>query len=325
MRTDPATHQNVQSQAKGVPAELKQRTSAGVLLVSMAAVVQQVGAALAVTLWPTLGAASMVFLRFAVAGVVLGLLVRPRLRGLSLQQWANVVALAAALTAMSLFFYNATGRIPLGIAVTIEVLGPLVLSIATATGGLACLWAGLAFLGVAVLGLSSTDTRMVNPAGMMFAALAAIAWAAYILTSARATRHFPGVEALALASFIGAVGSAPLALASGTLHAATDWSVLGVMVLVALMSTVIPHSMEMLSLRRISRSTFSVLTSMAPLVAALVGLVLLNQRLTWAHYVAIALVTVASVGAVRSVRPRTGVEPPAAEDALKATSSVQEF
>ena len=177
-----------------------------------------------------------------------------------------------------------------------------------ATGMAAWVWAVLAFAGVAVLGRSSVDPSVVNPVGLLFAACAAIAWAAYILTSARAARTFPGVEALALASALGAMGTAPLALASQTLSAAADWSVLGALVFVALMSTVIPHSMEMLSLRRLSRSAFSVLTSMAPVIASLVGLVLLDQRLTWAHYVAVGLVTAASVGAVLSARPPTAVD-----------------
>lgn len=278
-------------------------TSAGVTMVMAAAVIQQFGAALAVTIWPTLGAYSIVCIRFSIGGLILCLLVRPRLKGRSAGEWLGVCALAMALSVMSVCFYNATGRIPLGIAVTIEVLGPLVLSIVTATRRIAWLWAGLAFIGVAVLGMSAGGAHSVNPVGVVFAACAAAAWAAYILASAHTARIFPSVEALGLASVLAAFGTAPLAIVSGTLPAVMDWRVLAIVLAVALMSTVVPHSLEMLSLRRLPSSTFAVLTSTAPVIAALVGYLVLDQRLNGAHYVAVGLVTTAGVGAVLSGRP----------------------
>jgi inner membrane transporter RhtA len=276
------------------------------LLVVAAATIQEIGAAFAVGLFTALGAVGAVFVRFAVAGLILIVAVRPRVRGLPRSAWGAVAALAGALTAMNLCFYQALARIPLGIAVTIEVCGPLILSVVLGGRVVAWLWALLAFAGVAILGLGADFSGGVQPAGFAFAAGAAACWAGYIVATARAAKVFPKLDALAIATCMGATATVPLAVFSIDLDAALRWDVLAMGVVVGLMSSVIPYSLELVSLRTLAPATFAVLTCLSPVIAALAGWVVLHQRLNWLDYLAIVLVTTASVGAVRSAAPTHG-------------------
>lgn len=268
-----------------------------VLLVVLAAVSQELGAALAVTLFPVLGPLGMVFVRLAVAGVVLCGALRPRLRGLTRTAWFSAAALAATLTVMNTCFYLALTRIPLGVAVTIEVLGPLVLSVVVGTRRIAWLWALLAFAGVALLGVGHEPLGS-DAVGFAFAAAAGVAWALYVLASARAGAEFPGLDGLAIASVMGALVLAPAALLTvdGT---ALQWHAVALGLTVGVMSSVIPYSLELISLRRLSAGTFAILTSVSPVTAAIAGLLVLGQELGLSGYLAIVLVSAACVGAVR--------------------------
>lgn len=269
------------------------------LLVVIAAVSQELGAAFAVGLFAAVGTVGALFARFAVAGVILCAAVRPTVRGLTRQAWGAAIALAATLGAMNFCFYLAIDRIPLGIAVTVESLGPLFLSVVTSTRRIAWLWAILAFAGVAALGLPQGAGGHFNATGFAFAAAAGVAWAGYILASARTAAEFRRVDGLALATAMGALAVAPFAIAS--VHPATlDWRVLGVGAAVGLLSSVIPYSLELISLRRLPPATFAVLTCLSPVTAALAGLVVLGQQIGVLGYLGVALVTVAGMGAVRS-------------------------
>lgn len=280
------------------------RVAFAVCLVVAAACAQQTGAALAVKVWAVLGAAGIVLVRSAVAATVMVSVRRPRLVNLTRAHWVTALSLAVTICVMSLAFYNATGRIPLGIAVTIEVLGPLVLSVITAGRWAAILWAVLALGGIALLGLTSKNASgNVNVVGIVCAVVAAFAWAVYILLSAKAARMFDKLDALTLASLFGCVLVAPLAIVSGRLSELADWRVAGVVAAVAIMSSVIPFSMEMTALKSLPSNMFAVLTSLSPMIAAIAGLVMLGQSLTQWHYLAIVMVTIAGVGAVRT-RPK---------------------
>jgi inner membrane transporter RhtA len=279
------------------------------LLVVAAATIQEVGAAFAVGLFTALGAVGAVFIRFAVAGVILWVAVRPRLRGLARRAWGTVAMLACALTVMNLCFYQALARIPLGIAVTIEVCGPLILSVVLGHRRVAWLWALLAFAGVAMLGIPADQSGGADAVGFAFAAGAAVSWAGYIVASARAASEFPKLDALAMATLIGALATAPLAAFSINLDAALHWHVLAMGVAVGLMSSVIPYSLELVSLRTLPPATFAVLTCLSPVIAALAGWVVLHQQLKWTDYLAIVLVTTASIGAVRSAQRRAPRDP----------------
>jgi inner membrane transporter RhtA len=172
-------------------------------------------------------------------------------------------------------------RIPLGIAVTIEVLGPLILSVVVSTRRIAWLWALLALSGVALLGIAHSHAGHADPVGFIFAAGAAASWAGYILASARAAAEFEKLDALAVATVMGAVVTAPLAIISATPAAALRWQVAGLGVTVAVMCSVIPYSLELMSLRTLSPDTFAVLTCLSPVIAALAGWLVLGQQLGW--------------------------------------------
>jgi inner membrane transporter RhtA len=274
------------------------------LLVVVAAISQEVGAAFAVGLFAALGATGAVFARLLVAGVILCVAVRPRLRGLSGRAWLSAGALAAAVTVMNVCFYFSLTRIPLGVAVTVEALGPLALSVIVSRRWTAWLWAVLALLGVVLLSLAGVRVGQLDPVGLGFAAGAGASWAGYILATARAGSDFPKLDGLALATAIGAVAMAPFAVVTIDPQSALRWQVLGLGVVVGVMSSVIPYSLELMSLRRLPPETFAILTCLSPVVAALAGWLILGQHLAVAGYVAIVLVTVASIGAVRSARER---------------------
>ncbi|MCV7288404.1 EamA family transporter [Mycolicibacterium wolinskyi] len=275
------------------------------LLVVVAAISQEVGAALAVGLFAAVGTVGALFARFAVAGVVLCTAARPSVRGLTRRAWGSAGALAAALAVMNFCFYFAIARIPLGIAVTIEALGPLVLSVITSTRRVAWLWAVLALAGVALLGWPREGGGHFEPAGFAFAAAAGIAWACYILASARTAAEFRRLDGLAIATVAGALVVAPLAIASIDVADVLHWHVLGVAVAVGLMSSVIPYSLELISLRRLAPAVFAVLTCLSPVVAALAGLVVLGQQIGVLGYLGVVLVTAASIGAVRTAHAPT--------------------
>jgi inner membrane transporter RhtA len=294
-----------------VPEQLRPDRQAGpVLLVALAAISQEFGAALAVTLFSALGAVGMVFVRLAVAGVVLCAVMRPRLRGLSRAGWYSAGALAAALVVMNTCFYFALTHIPLGVAVTIEVLGPLILSVVVSARRVAWLWALLAFAGVALLGLTQHGKGGIDATGVGFAVGAGVAWAAYILASARAGAELPRLDGLAIATAIGAVVLAPFAAMSLDTGAALHWHIVGLGLVVGLMSSVIPYSLELLSLRRLSAGTFAILTSISPVTASIAGWLILGQQLGTLGYLAIALVSVACVGAIRSAPVSGSVSSP---------------
>jgi inner membrane transporter RhtA len=280
--------------------ETRRATAWPAAMVVVAATVQELGAAFAVGLFGTLGVTGTVFARFAVAGVVLCGFGRPRWRGLTARAYRAILVLALALTAMNMCFYQALSRIPLGIAVTVEICGPLLLSVALSRRWLSWTWAVLAFAGVALLGLGPGHLRAPSAVGLAFAVGAAASWTGYILATAHVGTIFDNLDALTLATVIGGLVMAPFAIASIDPDAAMTWSVAGLAITVGLMCSVIPYSLELISLRSLPSSTFAVLTSLYPAIAAFTGWLVLHQRLGGSDYPAIALVITASIGAMRA-------------------------
>lgn len=268
-----------------------------ILLVVAGLVCQEVGASIAVLLFPQVGALGMVMLRLVFSAVVLLLIARPRLRGHSRAGWRAVVGFGLVLAVMNGLFYLALERLPLGVTVTIEVLGPLTLSIIAARRASAWAWAALALAGVLALGGGGWER--LDPVGVLCALGAAASWAFYILASARVGREFPKLDGLALAMTVGAVIALPFGIASAG-SALLRPELLGLGAAVAILSSTIPYALELIALRRLAASAFAILMSLAPATAALAGWILLGQELAWLEIVGIALVIVASIGAVRS-------------------------
>ncbi|MFC9680580.1 DMT family transporter [Streptomyces sp. NPDC056948] len=257
----------------------------------------QFGGALAVTLMPRAGALGVVSLRLFVAAVVLLLVCRPRLRGHSRTDWSTVVVFGITMAAMNGLFYQAVARIPLGPAVTLEVLGPLALSVLASRRAINLVWAALALAGVFLLGGGGFSG--LDPTGAAFALGAGAMWAAYIVFSARTGRRFPQADGLALAMAVGAVLFLPLGIAESGAKL-IDPVTLGLGAAVALLSSVLPYTLELLALRRLPASTFAILMSLEPAIAATAGFLILDQALSAMEAAAIALVVAASMGAVRT-------------------------
>lgn len=258
----------------------------------------QFGGALAVTLMPRAGALGVVALRLLVAAVILLVVCRPRVRGHSRTDWGTVIVFGVTMAAMNGLFYQSVDRIPLGTAVTLEVLGPLALSVAVSRRAVNLIWAGLALAGVFLLGGGGGFGNL-DLLGVAFALSAGGMWAAYIVFSARTGRRFPQADGLALAMAIGALLFLPLGLAeSGT--KLLDPVTLGLGAAVAVLSSVLPYTLELLALRRLPAPTFAIMMSLEPAIAATAGFFILNQALTATEAAAIALVIAASMGAVRT-------------------------
>ncbi|MFS0865900.1 DMT family transporter [Microbacterium sp. 179-B 1A2 NHS] len=266
-------------------------------LVVIGLICQELGASLAVLLFPEVGPLGMVMLRLVFSAVILLLIARPNLRGHGRTGWVAVLQLGLALAVMNSTFYLALERLPLGVTVTIEVLGPLVLSIIASRRASAWLWAGLAFAGVVALGGGGWDR--LDLLGVAFALAAAVCWAFYILASAKVGAAFPRLDGLALAMLAGALLSLPLGIAdAGAALLRLDLVALGAAV--ALLSSTIPYALELIALRRLPAAAFSILMALAPATAALAGFVLLGQHLSVLELVGIGLVIAASIGAVRA-------------------------
>jgi inner membrane transporter RhtA len=264
------------------------------VLVAIASV--QVGAAFAKLLFDSVPPTSVVWLRLVFSCVVLLAVARPRLRGRSAGDWAVVAGFGLALATMNWSIYQSFARIPLGVAVTVEFLGPLLLALVLSRRRRDLVWVSLAAVGVALLGV---DGGGVTLAGVLYALLAGTAWAAYILLSAATGRRWSGLGGLAVASVVGTVVLAPAAVVgSGSLL--LDPRVLAVGLAVALLSSVVPYSCELVALRTMPAGTFGVLMSLEPAAAALAGTVVLQEWLGPWEWLAVACVVAASVGVTRT-------------------------
>lgn len=271
-----------------------------VVLVLTAITTLQFGAALGATLIDDVGAAGAALLRLAFAAAILMAVWRPRVAGREKGDLWLAAAFGATLGGMNLAIYEAIERIPLGIAVTIEFAGPLAVAVLASRRRLDVLWAVLAAAGILVL--ADPGGGEVEIAGVLFALAAAVCWGLYIVVAARAGQRFRGSDGLALAMTLGVlVPLVPGIISGGT--GLLDGEVLAIALCVALLSSVIPYSLETEALRRMPKNVFGVLMSLEPGVAALAGFLVLGQDLGPRELVAIGLVVLASAGATRFTPP----------------------
>ena len=265
----------------------------------------QLGAGVAKLIFDQLPPSAVVMMRLATSAVVLTIIGRTLLRGAwrrhPRRDFLIVVLFGLNLAVMNFAIYESFSRIPLGIAVTIEFLGPLGVAVAFSRRLLDLAWVALAGVGVVMLARSDGSGR-VTVAGVAFALLAAAGWAAYILLSRATGRRFPGSSGLALASVVGTVIMLPVGISAGG-AALLRPELLAIGILVGLLSSVIPYTFELEALRRMRAQVFGILMSLEPAAAALVGLVVLGEVLAIREWAAIACVIVASVGATRTPPP----------------------
>lgn len=259
----------------------------------------QFGSAIATTLFAQIGPGGAVWLRLLFGTLILVPLWRPQWRGRSARDLALAGLFGLVLASMNLSFYSSIHRIPLGIAVTLEFVGPLMVAIAGSRRPLDLLWVAMAAAGI--LALTQGGVHHLDGLGVALALLAGCFWAAYILINARVGRAFEGATGLSLAMCVGTLLMTPLGIAQGGSHLLEPRSLL-LGAAVGLLSSAIPYSFENEALRRIRPGVFGVLMSIEPAMAALAGFIVLGQGLTARAVVGIALVVVASVGAARRAR-----------------------
>lgn len=268
----------------------------GVLMVMVATFSLPVGAALATDLFPHGGAWGVSALRLGLASVMLLLLARPTPWRWAPAAWRDVVLFGISLAGMNGFFYAAIDRIPLGVTVAIQFVGPLALAVYLSTNRRDYIWIGAAGIGLVLLGVESmTGPVVFDPLGMLFAALAGVSWALYILFSSRVGRHLPGLQGLPVATLIAAIVLLPVGF-SGVVELVFTPEIYVLMLAVACISTVVPTSLELAALRRLPRNTFSILLSFEPVFAALIGWVLLDQTFGLLRALAIFLIIFATIG-----------------------------
>ena len=271
-----------------------------VLLVLMATTSVQIGSSLAKGLFVATPPQVAAWLRILFAALFLSAVFRPTLRGRSREQWLSAVGYGVALTGMSTIFYLSIQRIPVGMAVTFEFLGPLTVAAFSSKRRRDLIWVALAALGVVLLGISPAP---LEPVGVVLALLAGTCWGAYILLTPTLGARWEGFSGLTVGFWIAAILLLPVTLAtaiSGEYSWALDPGIWGMGLALGLLSSAIPFPLEMRALQRMSRATFGVLTSLEPAAAALVAFPLLGEQLGALELTAMALVILASVGSIRS-------------------------
>lgn len=283
------------------------RPSRGTVYALAAIASVQVGATVARHVFALLGPTGTVFLRVAFGAGILLAIARPRWPRFDVRQWRAIVAFGLIIAAMNLCFYQAIARIPLGVAVTIEFIGPLGVAIVGSRKARDFVWAAMAALGVALLSFSGGGA--VTTLGLLFALGAAAGWASYIVLGQRVGRLVPGPDGLAFALAIGGLALLPFGIA-GAGSRLLDVRNLALGLVVAILSSAIPFSLEFAALRRLSRQVFGILMSLEPAIGATAGFLFLGQQLSLRDAIAIGLVMAASVGATRTAAPPAATDVP---------------
>lgn len=280
----------------------------GMALMLTSSASTQAGAALGALAFPAIGPVGVVAVRQFVTALVLVPTVRPRLRGLRADQWWPLVGLAVVFSVMNLSLYSAVDRIGLGLAVTLEFLGPLSVAVASSRRLVDFGAAAVAGVGVVVLTHPGPATDAV---GVCLALLAAAAWAAYIMLNRTIGRKLPGMQGTAVAALVAAVAWAPVALVWFSVHPPTP-AALGLAAACGVLASLIPYVADLLALRRVPTQVFSVFTSINPVWAGLAGWVVLGQALEASEWVGIGLIVASNTAVSARGRARRGPDAEAA-------------
>lgn len=287
--------------ADGVAPSRGARRGAGVALMLGSGLSNQTGASIAALAFPVIGPAGVVAVRQWVAAVILGAVGRPRLRHFTAEQWRPVLGLALVFAGMNLSLYTAIDRIGLGLAVTLEFLGPLTVALAGSRRRVDLVAAGAAAGAVAVLMRPTPSTDYL---GIGLALLAAACWACYILLNRTVGARLPGLEGSAAAAAVSALLYLPVGAWVLWHHPPTP-AALGCALIAGVLSSAVPFLADLLALRRVPAHFFGVFMSVNPVFAALVGLAVLGQRLDLLAWIAIAVIVAANTAAVSTARRRT--------------------
>ncbi|MBP1474120.1 EamA family transporter [Frateuria sp. MAH-13] len=277
----------------------------GALLVSM--VSYQCGASLAKHLFPQVGAQGATAYRLGLSALILLLWRRPWRRAGSRRDWSALWGYGLSMGAMNLVFYMSLRTIPLGIAVALEFTGPLALALFGSRRPLDFVWIALVIGGLLLLLPLRAQAQALDPVGVMYALAAGVGWALYIVLGKKVGASHGG-DAVTLGISIGALLVIPFGVAHAG-EALLSPTLLPYALGVALLSSALPYSLEMVALTRLPARTFSTLLSLEPAIAAMAGAALLDQQLTPMQWAAIAAIIVAAAGTAVTVQPAAEAEP----------------
>lgn len=270
----------------------KTNTAVPAALLSMVCV--QGGASIAKQLFPSIGAVATSTLRIGLSAILLTVINRPKFSTFTKQQWLYCSIYGLGIAAMNLIFYMAIQRIPLGLGVTVEFIGPLFLALALSRKWMDVVWALLACAGI--LFIVPWQNNDVDLLGLFLAFLAGVFWAVYIVMGGKVAAIMPGKDAVTTGMLFATAIIIPFALWDGSLMNLTPILFLKGLG-VAILSSALPFSLDLVALKRLPAKTFSILTSLQPAFAAFSGLIFLSEKLTVLQWISIACVITASMGA----------------------------
>ncbi|RZK40613.1 MAG: DMT family transporter [Pedobacter sp.] len=259
----------------------------------------QCGAAIAKGLFPEIGAAATASLRIGLSAIILLIAFRPNMGKLNAKQWKYVTLYGLSLGAMNMIFYMAIERIPIGLGVTLEFVGPLVLAIFSSKKAIDFIWVVLAAIGIALI--APWTSNGLNLTGVLLALLAGGFWAAYIILGGRISKIMKGGEAVAVGMLFATILILPFGIFSGGLNQLSP-KLLGLGAALALLSSAIPFTLEINALKQLPARTFSILMSLEPAMASLAAFVFLQEYLSIIECVAVACVVIASAGSSFTAR-----------------------
>jgi inner membrane transporter RhtA len=265
-----------------------------VIAVLLAIVSVQGGAAIAKSIFPLLGAVTTASFRIGLSAMFLLLIFRPQLRNLSTAQWKAVIPFGLSLGAMNLVFYLAIERIPVGLAVTLEFIGPLLLAVCNSRRTSDFIWVLFAAAGIALI--APWDANSIDLVGALLALVAGGFWAAYILLGGHVAKIMDGNQAVAVGMIFASLLVMPFGLASSGIQNFTP-GLISALCAIAILSSAVPFLLEMNALKVLPAQTFSILMSMEPAIAALSAMIFLGEHLKGTEWLAIILVISASAGA----------------------------
>lgn len=272
-----------------------------VLTLLLAMTTIQSGASLAKQLFPIVGPGGTIALRVGLSALILLMIFRPWQLRLSLSQWRSMIIYGASLGGMQLMFYFAIERIPLGIGVALEFSGPLLIAFLSSKRKKDLIWVALSILGIVFLLPDLTGVDALDPIGVALALAAGGCWAAYIWFGQRAGSVGSGGATVAIGMTIAALFAFPIGVVLSEASIFT-WSILPMALSVAILSSAVPYCLEMSALKRLSAQHFSVLMSLEPAIAALAGLIILQEQLSLTQWIAITMIITASMGSTLSAK-----------------------
>ncbi|HCH49234.1 MAG TPA: threonine/homoserine exporter RhtA [Proteus sp.] len=275
------------------------------LLLSMLSI--QSGASLAKSLFPVIGAPAVTALRLLLGTLILFFIFKPWRIKFTRESLMPLFLYGLSLGAMNYLFYLALETIPLGIAVALEFTGPLAVAMFSSRRAIDFVWIILVIAGLGLLLPIGDNIHGLDPLGILYALGAGVGWALYIVFGQRAGKGY-GTATVSIGSLIAAFIFFPIGLMQSSPELMFSWSILPIALVIAILSTAFPYTLEMIALTRLPAKTFGTLMSLEPCMGAFIGIIFLHEHLTLIQWVALAFIVLASIGSTTTMKSKTKIE-----------------